>query len=99
MAQRFDKKGQDDGELQQQWDSARTLRWLFFGFAVQAPWNHVSSFGQQDCVLRSNVVTAAVAVVVAFMFFLKRRDLYDPLSVPVQPYLSLTKLDLLAFEP
>ncbi|CAN0097989.1 unnamed protein product [Ectocarpus sp. 4 AP-2014] len=40
VAQRFDNKGQDDEELQQQWDIARTLRWLFFGFAIQAPWNH-----------------------------------------------------------
>lgn len=39
-AQLFDKnKGDTDGGGS--WDVARTLRWLFFGFAVQAPWNHV----------------------------------------------------------
>lgn len=37
-AQFFDsaRKAGDEG-----WDFARTLRWLFFGFVVQAPWNHV----------------------------------------------------------
>ncbi|CAN0151153.1 unnamed protein product [Pylaiella littoralis] len=37
-AQLYDTKAKE-GE-HQQWDGARTLRWLFFGFAVQAPWNH-----------------------------------------------------------
>lgn len=40
-AQFFDPKRKEEGS--EQWDTARTLRWLFFGFAVQAPWNHVSA--------------------------------------------------------
>jgi len=39
-AQIFDTKGEGEGG-REPWDLARTLRWLFFGFAVQAPWNHV----------------------------------------------------------
>eukprot|EP00752_Nemacystus_decipiens_P015395 g13728.t1 len=35
-AQLFDPKEKGS----EKWDTARTLRWLFFGFAVQAPWNH-----------------------------------------------------------
>lgn len=44
-AQLFDKsKGGDESSASEgaSWDFPRTLRWLFFGFAVQAPWNHVS---------------------------------------------------------
>lgn len=33
----------DDESVKVAWDFARSLRWLFFGFAVQAPWNHVRS--------------------------------------------------------
>lgn len=43
-AQFFDPKRKEAGS--EQWDTARTLRWLFFGFAVQAPWNHVSEAGR-----------------------------------------------------
>ncbi|CAM9422787.1 unnamed protein product, partial [Laminaria digitata] len=42
-AQLFDKsKGGEESSASggTSWDFARTLRWLFFGFAVQAPWNH-----------------------------------------------------------
>lgn len=44
-AQLFDKsKGGEESSASggASWDFSRTLRWLFFGFAVQAPWNHVS---------------------------------------------------------
>lgn len=43
-AQLFDKskEGEASSAGAANWDFFRTLRWLFFGFAVQAPWNHVS---------------------------------------------------------
>ncbi|CAM9668581.1 unnamed protein product, partial [Ascophyllum nodosum] len=41
VAQSFDKKKRQEKDIDvDSWDFARTLRWLFFGFAVQAPWNH-----------------------------------------------------------
>eukprot|EP00904_Undaria_pinnatifida_P011297 jgi/Undpi1/7298/HiC_scaffold_22.g09771.m1 len=41
-AQLFDKskEGEASSAGAANWDFFRTLRWLFFGFAVQAPWNH-----------------------------------------------------------
>lgn len=63
-AQLFSEETEDGG-----FDFSRTLRWLFFGFVVQAPWNHVSveradrphpasSFCSAICCLKMVVVTA-----------------------------------------
>lgn len=40
-AQLFDKKNTAEDSGSGGWDLPRTLRWSFFGFVVQAPWNHV----------------------------------------------------------
>lgn len=61
-AQLFDKNkgGEESSAGGAIWDFYRTLRWLFFGFAVQAPWNHVSwSFFFSSAALSITVAASA----------------------------------------